>query len=254
MSDLSIKLTAEKLGKSLKNVSSRVEQEMQDAVKNLANAAYASMVTQVQNMGMDPKNRQDYLRGLQFTQIGDNAYMIHLEGDWANKLEDGFPSYSLKEVLLRSQKRVEVGSRAGQKWVREAKDGHKYASVPFEHKPYAAKAGDLAAEIKKMNALNRQGQKQRITKTFKDDFGKPIIGKVATAIFEEGTTPENLKGLTKYQYVSDKGKVSSIYMTFRVVSENSTGWINPGFSGYQLFEQAEREIEKELENIVKTLL
>lgn len=253
MSDLSLKLTAEKLGKSLENLSSRLEAELNQAVKDLSNAAYASMVSQVQNMGMDPKNRQDYLRGLQFTQIGNNEYMIYLEGDWANKLEDGFSSYSIKEQLLRSQKRVQVGQRAGEKWVRESKDGKKYAAVPFEHKPYAAKAGDLASEIKKMNAMNRQGQKQRITKTFKDDFGNPIAGKVATAIMEEGS-PENLAGLTKYQYVSDKGKVSSIYMTFRIVHEDSAGWNHPGFPGYKFFEEAEKEIGKELENIVKTLL
>lgn len=253
MSDISVKLIADKLGKSLEDASSRVEQEIQSAVRNLANTAYSAMIQQVQNMSMDPKNRQDYLRGLQFTQIGDNEYMIHLEGDWANKLEDGFESYDMKEVLLRSQKKVSVGPRAGQDWVRKNKEGKKYAAVPFEHKPYAAKAGDLASEIKKLNAFNRQGQTQKITQTFKDDFGRPIAGKVATAIMEEGT-PKNLQGLTKYQHVSEKGRVSSIYMTFRFISENSTGWQHPGFSGYHLFEDAEKQIEQEIENILRTLL
>lgn len=252
MSDLSIRLTAEKLGKSIENASKEVESQIKQAVENLANAAYSGIIANVQNMSMDPKNRQDYLRGLKFQELGNDQYMIYLDGEWANKLEDGFSSYSIKEKLLRSEKVVSVGKRAGEKWVRTSKEGKKYAAVPFEHKPYAAKSGDLASEIKKLHAFNRQGERQKITETFRDDFGKPIVGKVATAISDG--TPKNLQGLTKYQYVGEKGKVSSIYTTYRIVHEESGGWVHPGHSGYHFFEEAEKIIEEELENIVKALL
>tara|TARA_R110000868_G_C10973188_1_gene771465 strand:+ start:16469 stop:17239 length:771 start_codon:yes stop_codon:yes gene_type:complete len=256
MSDLSVSLTAKKLGKSIEDASEVVIQQVNDAVQQLANAAYASMVAQVQGTKMDPKNRMDYLKGLQFDSIGNNSYVIHLEGEWANKLEDGFAGYDMKEQLLSSEKSVSAGPRAGQPWVRKNAKGEKYAAVPFEHKPYAASSGDMAADILTLMAKNRQGKDQKLSKTFTDDFGKPISGKVASVsgkALPEGMDP-NLGGITKYQHVSEAGKVSSIYMTFRIVSEKSSGWFHPGWEGHKFFDQAEKDIEAQLENIVKLLL
>jgi hypothetical protein len=106
---------------------------------------------------------------------------------------------------------------------------------------------------------------QSITKTFEDISGKPIAGKVATAseadidmaamAHERGDAKwKNLEGLTKYQHVSDSGKVSSIYMTYRMVGEDSKGWVHPGHKGYQLFKEAEEYVNAELKNILKTIL
>jgi hypothetical protein len=145
-----------------------------------------------------------------------------------------------------------VGSRAGEKWVRQGKNG-RYAAVPFEKKPFSGeKSGNLAQDIKKLVAKNRQGKEQKLTKTFKDEFGNPLAGKVARV----GEVRENpsLSGLTKFQYVNPSGRVSSVYMTFRTVSDKSSGWQHPGFEGYNLFKQVEEYVESELENIVNTLL
>ena len=254
MADLKIKIIADKLNKSLESLAPYVEQELNEAVGNLAQAAYSSMVAQVQAMQIDPKNRQDYLKGLQYQKIDDYNYLIYLEGDWANKLETGFDSYSMKEKLLGSKKTVQVGSRAGESWVRTSSKGKKYAAVPFEHKPFAGGAfnsGDLDQEIKKLTAMNMQGKKQRITKTFKDLDGNAIRGKAATIRVDDNPM---LSGITKYQTVNQSGTVSSIYMTFRMVHEDSSGWNHPGHKGYNLFKAAEEYVEQELENIVATLL
>ena len=182
MADFSLKIKAKQLGKSMDDLDQAVEAELREAVKNVAVAAHNTMVAQIQSMQMDPKNRQDYLRGLQITPLDDENYLIYLDGAWANKLEQGFEGYDMKEVLLRSDKTVEVGSRAGEPWVRQGTKG-KFAAVPFEHKPFSGEkfnSGDLATEIKKMTAMNMAGQKQKLTKTFKDLSGNPMSGKVAT--------------------------------------------------------------------------
>jgi hypothetical protein len=253
MADISLKIRAEALGKTMENLAPQVEEEINSAVKNLAHAAYTAMTAKIQSMSMNVKNRKDYLSALKFKDVGDDSYIIYLDGEWANKLENGFGSYSIREMLLKSQKIVGVGSRAGEPWVRKAKDGHKYAAVPFEHKPHAGSSGDLAADIKALMGKGRDGQQQSISKIFKNAEGTPMSGKVATAIPADNTNP-NLVGLTKYQSVSPSGKVSSIYMTYRMVSENGKDWIHPGHSGYQLFKEAEDFVEKEMDNIIKTLL
>lgn len=252
--DIEINLIAEELGKSLKQLAPQVQAELEQAVGNLANAAYAAIVAKIQGMSTDPKNRQAYLKALNFQDLGNATWLIYLDGEWPNKLEQGYGPYSIKEQLLKSQKTVEVGSRAGQPWVRKNKTGGKYAAVPFDHKPFSGEkmAGSLAEDIHKIVVKNRQGQEQSITKTFFDLEGKPIQGKVATA--GKHPTNPNLSGLTKYQTISDSGKVSSIYMTYRMVSEDSPGWTHPGHKGYQLFKEAESYVQAELKNILNTLL
>lgn len=255
MSDIDVKLMAEELGKSIEDLSEKVEQELHAAIENVAQAAHASMIARVQGWSMDPKNRQDYLRALQYAKIDDSSYLIYLDGEWPKKLEEGYPGYSIKDKLLASQKRVKVGSRAGEPWVRTSKEGKKYAAVPFEHKPFSGEnsSGNLADDIKKLVAQNMAGKKQSILETFNDLEGRPLTGKVAT-VSKNSTDVKNLKGLTKYQHVSDSGKVSSIYMTYRMVHQDSPGWQHPGHKGYQLFKQAEEYVERELENIIKTIL
>lgn len=256
MADFDIKLMAEALGKSIENLAPQIEQELNDAVKNVANAAHSAIISRVQGMSMNPKNRQDYLRALQFKQLGDASYIIYLDGEWPNKLEDGFSGYSIKDQLLKSTKKVQVGSRAGQSWVRENAKGKKWAVVPFEHKPFSGEkmSGDLASDIKKLIAKNMAGKEQKLTKTFKDLEGNPLVGKVAQVKNPGDGANPNLAGITKFQHVSDKGAVSSIYMTFRVVSEDSAGWQHSGFGGYGLFQEAEQFVEQELDNILKTIL
>lgn len=254
MSDINIRVIADKLQKDLENLAPRIEEELKGAVANLAQATYASMASQVQSMSMDPKNRQDYLRALKIEDLGEGSWLIYLDSEMASKLEEGFSPYSIKDKLLSSKKTVKVGSRAGQPWVRTSKKGKKYAAVPFTHKPFSGEKGasKLGSKIHELFAENMQGKRQKLTKVFKDEFGKPLTGKVAT-VGKVKDTP-NLSGLTKYQWVSPKGAVSSVYMTYRMVHEDSGGWQHPGFKGYQLFKQAEEYVEKELENIVQTLL
>jgi hypothetical protein len=253
MSDISFKFRAEQLGKTIENLAPQVEEEINAAVKNLAHAAYTAMTAKIQNMTMNQKNRQDYLKALNFTDLGNDSYLISLDGDWANKLEKGFGSYSIRDALLKSTKTVGVGSRAGQPWVRTAKDGHKWAVVPFEHKPHANPTGDLGKDIKNLMAKGQNGVVQPLSKTFKSPDGKPMSGKVATVGAADTNNP-NLANLTKYQYVHPSGKVSSVYMTFRAVSETGKDWIHPGHSGYQLFKEAQDFVEKEMDNIIQTLL
>lgn len=254
MADISLKLRAEALGKSLEKIAPLVEEELNQAVKDLANAAYTAMVSQVQSMNLDPKNRAEYLKGLKFSKLGNDSFLITLDSEWANKLENGFGGYSIRDAMLKSTKTVQVGSRAGEPWVRKAKDGHKYAAVPMQKRPYGGgTAGDLGEEIKKLYALGTNNKVQKITKIFKDVDGNPIRGKVATVQGNEGVNPQ-LQGLTKFQSVSQSGKVSSIYMTFRMVSETGKDWVSPGKKGYHLFKKAQDFVEKEMDNIIMKVL
>jgi hypothetical protein len=253
MADISLKIIAEKLGKSLENLAPRVEQELNEAVKNIAHAAKSMLISKMQGLNANPKNRSDWLKALKFQNLGNDSYLIYLDGEAANKLEQGYGSYSIREAMLKSTKTVQVGSRSGQPWVRTGKQGQKYAAVPLEHKKNdkPSPSGDLATDLKQMTAMNTKGERQKLSQIFRDIDGKPIQGKVATV---KDAFNDKFENMVKYQYVHPSGKVSALYMTYRTVSENGKDWIHPGFKGYQLFKDVEQMVESEMENIVKTIL
>jgi hypothetical protein len=68
-----------------------------------------------------------------------------------------------------------------------------------------------------------------------------------------------LDNLTKYQktYTNEKTgekTTQSTYLNYRTISENGKPWSHPGWSGLKAFEEAEKEIVKQLDQIIKTLL
>lgn len=257
MADINVRFKAAALGKSLENLSAEVEAELEQAIKDTANAAYATIVAKAQSELNS--TRADYLKGLGFEELGKNTYLITLEGDWANSLEKGFSGFDIREWMLASEKVVQVGPRTGQKWVRKAEDGHKYAHVPFEHRPFskAPKTSDLSQAIKKLQAFNSQGRSQKFTSIFKDASGKALEGRVATIRKVDGFP--QLDGITKYQKIyknesTGKQTVQSVYMTFRTVSENADSWRHPGFGGLHAFDEAEKWIDEQIDNIINALV
>ena len=254
--EVDIQLRAKELGLEIDNLATSIESEFYQAIEDTANAAYASIIADAQKQLNS--QRQDYLKALKFDRIGENSYVISLDGDWANKLESGYPSYDMKQGMLNSSKTVGVGSRAGEPWVQKNKKGKKFAHVPFEHQPHSKApkgASDLGQAIKMLEAKNKSGRKQKLTTIFKDPSGKPLQGKVASV---RDTGIPQLDGITKFQktYTNDAGKetTQSIYMTWRTVGEDSDGWIHPGFSGIKAFDEAEMWAAKEIDNILKSFL
>lgn len=247
MADISLKIRAEALGKSLDGLADELESELTDAVQNLAESAYSFIISEAQQKLKS--TRQDYLAGLTFDRLDDSSWLISLEGTWPNMVEGGFGPMDLKETLLNSKKIVNVGSRAGSPWVRIGQDGKKYAAVPFEEKQ-SAMPTDLANAMKGMSAKNTQGRMQKITKIFKGEGGNPLEGKVAVAMSKNPM----LNAMVKYQHVNEKGSVSSLYMNYRIISENSDGWNHPGYHGLNAFLAAQTWIEQEMDNIIKILL
>lgn len=253
MSAYNLEIRAEQLGKTLENVAEGIITELEESVAQLAQAAHAAISAQIQAGEHDPKNRKAYLDGLDLQKLDEGHFLLSLDGDWANKLESGYPSYDLKAVLLASTSNVTAGSRAGQPWVRKSKEGKKYAAVPFHHRPFAKDQGrsNLAPEIRKLTAENASGRQQRLTQIFKSAEGESLSGRVASV---RNTGNPRLEGLTKYQHIHESGNVQSVYLTFRFISEDSAGWQHPGHKGYNYFKQAEEFVAMELDNIINSLL
>lgn len=251
MADINIRLKAEALGKDLEDLSYEVQQQIEAEIQNVARMGYDMIVASAQTDLQS--SRQDYLSGLKFHTLGPNEFLIVLEGQLPNSLEAGYPGFDIREGMLKSKKIVEVGSRAGLPWVQKARDGHKYAHVPFEHRPFskAAKSSDLNEAIRKLNAINMEGIEQKFTKIFKDPSGNPLEGKVASVREVKGFP--NLDGITKYQK-KYKDAVQSVYLTYRTVSENGHPWMHKGYEGAHFFDRAEKWLDEKIDEVLERML
>ena len=251
MADFSIKLKAEELGKVIDDIGEQLQQELETAVSDLAHGAYAKIAADAQARISNPDARQQYLKGLEIVELGPGSFLVTLDTEESNKLEDGYDGYSIKDSLLKSKKIVQLGKRAGQPWVQTTEQGNKFAHVPIQVRPHSKEAGnDLGKEIQAMVGKARDKTRQRITKIFRDSHGKPLTGAVATGVSDNPLIDK----VTKYQKVNKDGGVSSTYINYRTVSSNSSGWKHPGHDGYGLFKEAEEWVTAELENIIGTLL
>lgn len=246
--------SVKKIGKDIQDSLDSIKSDINQAIKDAAYAAYASIVANAQAKLHD--TRLDYLKGLTIVDLPGNAYLISLEGNWPNKIEDGYSAYNMQEVLLASQKMVEVGRRSGQPWVQIAKDKktgeeHKYAYVPFHRNPSAkGKGSNMADAIKEMTAINAQGRQQRLTKTFKDKEGNPLEGKVAIGRSDDAKLDHLVKYQKVYMTSSGKPRTESIYINYRAISEIGKPWIHSGYSGAHFFQEAEGELKKQIDAIV----
>lgn len=251
-----IHINSDELQKKFDGMADQIVAETRQAIKDLAYAAYANITANAQKKLKS--TRADYIRGLKLDELGNDNYLITLNGRQPNAVEDGWDPFDMKPHLLNSQKRVEVGSRAGQPWVQKGKKGQRFAHVPIEQKPFSKVQGnDLAQALQSFRVENRRGRKQRFTSIFKDEQGTPVEGRAATI---RNTGIKGLENVTKYQriYTNEKtGKqsVSSVYLTFKTVSDLSPAeaWRNKGFAGLHAFDEAEKFIERELDNILDSI-
>ncbi len=256
--DIKVSIRAEELGLSLENLAEALEAEFSQAIADLAHATYAKIVASAQEKLNSTS--QDYLEGLSFEKLGDNQYVISLDGKFPDALEGGSPAYDMRNTLLNSTSNVSAGSRTGQPWVQISKKGKKFAHVPFKHSPGGSGgATDLAGALKGMEALNQAtGRKQRLTKLFKDSSGNPLLGRVASVAEAPKGFP-NLAGVVKYQKAihnekTGKSRITSTYLTFRTISENGRSWMQPQKEGLHAFQEAEEFIHGELDRILNYYL
>lgn len=129
----------------------------------------------------------------------------HPEAMFYGMVEEGVRSWSIKDALLR-------GKRA-----KKSASGERYATVPFRW---------------------RTPGKLRPTASFAGVMS-PDAGRLAAAGKIVGPEHGHLAGLKRY----GEG-VHSRYMTFRSVSERSTGWQYPAIPATPVFEKVEKAVER----------
>lgn len=185
--------------------------------------------------------KQAYIESINWLMTSDFEAVVSATYDQAEAIETGRPARDLKKMLSTSLK------------VRMSKKGIRYLIIPMRTNTPGnfalaqAMPPDVYKKAKRLDPSSITGTVSRPSGTgaFSLKTKKPITvpqqqyawgGKLPAGLapkLKPHHKTDIYAGMYKFQTSAGKGK-SSAYMTFRVMTENSTGWIIPAKPGLYL--------------------
>jgi hypothetical protein len=249
MENIKIQINVDAIAESLNLIKEEIQQAVDAGVQKLASATHAHVIELAQERLHTTRDK--YLEALSFEEIVPGVYVVSLDLDKAGWIEEGKPSGSMLDDLLRYDAKT-------------SKDGNRYKVIPFEHSKAPSQMNDKA---KKYVSTIKAELKKRGLPYKKLEYGpdgSPRIGKLhqfnikSTYPSARAKTPA-LYGLTIYQHKDERtGKVRRDIMTFRIASDKHRAeglWFHPGIEPRKFLDKAAEWAVKTFENeILPTIL
>lgn len=215
-----------------------------EAVKMVAGQVQADWVEGVQKAKLWSGEKDAYAASIKWKMTGAFTAEVWSDYQYAQEIETGRPARDLKRMLDTSLK------------VRLTKKGKRYLVIPFRHSTPGANAtgpsmpAHVYAAARKLKPSSVIGQKQRLSGTGAFDVKTRRMLTVNQNVYtwgdrldagSMGPNPrgkaDRFAGMVRFSTTSPGGKRSSTYMTFRVMSEDSKGWIIPPRPGLYIVRQ-----------------
>jgi hypothetical protein len=261
MANFSIKTKLEDMGINISTLDYTAIETFKAAVGNLAIAAQNYWIQSAQRKLRT--SREIYVNGLRQSESyrsysassGADVFEVQLVGKMPNNFEFGMESFDMKEIR--------PGWLGGKK-AKTAKDGSKYATIPFKHSTGNSPRFDYTGKAKEANLKMHLRNAVR-------NYGLNRMVRAASGAVKEGAVkriPNNaavhnyLSGLTRYQ-VTTRGTTqgglprgSSQLMTFRRISTKSDpeSWIHPGLDGANILPMVESWVDQQMDKIIDVVL
>lgn len=207
-------------------------QRLHGAVEGVLVNMAADWQTAVHKARLWSGERTAYADSITWRMTGDLKGEVEATYRLAEQIENGRPSYDLKQMLGSSLK------------TRVSKKGARYLIIPFRHNTpgYTAHADDMPDHVYAIARTLAQsritGMGTRASGTGALDINTRKALQVPQAKYfwggrlDPGSMGPNPKGkvdrfagMVRFEDTAAKGKPKSIYMTFRVMTEHSKGWI-----------------------------
>ena len=235
------------------------------AVERLAIQAGKNWAHAIVAADLPDKEKLDYARTLRVQRAGFAHFIVSADYAKAEQVENGRPAQDLKRMLQTSRK------------VRTSAAGKKYLIIPFRTNTEGstAHARDMPHAI---NEIATQMERSMITGHRIDSGGV----RRATYLWPKNTAtslgrlPPGLAPKLQPHHVSDpyagmrrfdndthnaktgKTKTTSSYLTFRVLHQDSRGWIIPAKPGLHIAQgvadQMQSKAEPYLEGLIASML
>lgn len=214
---------------------------LEHAVKTIAGKAHQRWLAYAQGAPLPggqtitPRSGA-YLKSIQIKQLDATHWEIFSDAPYASAIEHGTGPYDMKQALQTSAR------------VRRTKSGKRYLIIPFRWgTPGTVTFGKNVMPNDKVYQLLKDMQPSSVKSVYQRESGNypgrmiaarkykwgDRLGHVQRYAGIDNVTASRMAGMVKFQsnLAGIGGNKHTKYLTFRVMSENSTGWIRPAQPG-----------------------
>jgi len=268
MSNLSYKIGVD-LGSQLNlsaGIRARLLPLVNQAVNGIAQATAARWVEAVQRAKLWSGEKDAYAKTITYKMTGDFTAVVSSDYKFVQDIETGRPPRDLKRMLDTSSK------------VRRTRDGARFLVIPFRHNTPGSSGGMPAAVHGLAGGMSKSsvtgmgqrevGQTVRLSPRagMTPTKGTPFLSSPSTkqaamtasrtyqlgdrltksAMKQAGVGAADRKryaGMVRMETSTPGGAKSSSYLTFRIMSEKSKGWIIPAQPGQNIAEGVAKEMQ-----------
>lgn len=220
------------------------------AVNGIAQATASRWVESVQRAKLWSGEKDAYAKTIAYRMTGDFSAVVESDYRYAQDIETGRPARDLKKMLNTSMK------------VRVTSKGTRYLIIPFRHNtpgnsahaPAMSPAVHSQASALSLSKITGHGRRLSGTGAFNLKTQAPATVRQRSYSWGGRLTgagiPRNQQGMVRMNTATGEGKKSSSYLTFRVMSENSTGWIIKAQPGQNIA----RDVAQEMQPVAEAFL
>lgn len=202
------------------------------AVNGIAQTTAARWIEAVQRSKLWSGEKDAYAKTITYRMTGDFSAVVESEYRYAQDIETGRPPRDLKQMLNTSIK------------VRVTTKGTRYLIIPFRHN-----ADTVPAQARQMGMSTIIGHGRRESGTGAWSLTTKAPATVRQRKYNWGDrlmgpgVAKNQQGMVRMNTATRPGVKSSAYLTFRVLSEKSKGWIIPAQPGLHLARDVANEMQ-----------
>lgn len=193
---------------------------LQQEVWKIAQMAQTEWMTAIGHAHLWAGEKDNYSSTIDIQMTGPYSALVDSDYKYAEQIETGRPPYDLKKMLQTSNK------------TRMSKAGKKYLIIPFRHN-VASMPKEVRIAAKQLAPSRVTGMGTRVSAT---GVTVPQAKYAWGGRLKAGAAPGMLRkhaGMVRFDISTPKMARSS-YLTFRVMSETSAGWIIPAQPGQHI--------------------
>lgn len=226
---------------------------LSEAVKLVVIQAAENLAAAVQGAKLWSREKDAYVASIKTEMTGAYSGRVWADYKYADEIETGRPAYDQKQMLNTSLK------------VRQGKKG-RYLIIPFRHNTPGALAPSMPEHVYRLasaldaSAVTGMTTRQSGTGAWDVKTRQPLVVPQRTYSWGGRLPPgsmgpnsrrksDRFAGMVRFESTNKAGVRYSEYMTFRVMSENSSGWIRPAQPGLNLAATVARELQPVAEAI-----
>lgn len=232
-------------------ISTSILPRVHEAIGAIANQAQKNWADAVMKApGIWSEERKAYASSIKWEYVSDFHARVTTDYDKASQIEHGRPARDLKVMLNTSMK------------VRQSKEGKRYLIIPLRHNtpgndalaPAMPQAIYNQAQNLAASRITGVGWRQSGTGAYSIQTKAPVM--VRSRKYSWGDRlegegiPRNLQGMVRMDNQGLGRKRSSTYLTFRVMSEDSPGWIVPAKPGLNIVQNVVNGLNPVAERVI----